>query len=858
MPGEKSLGIALSRTVIPTLPAGYLSRKHLFPLIDNEPSGTTFVIAPGGYGKSSLIAEWAQYQGDYIIWVTVANGDTINEMSAMLIAATRQVIPDFAPWFEREQPLRPTEVVRRWGNALLQSGRNFVLVLDNLRNDSEQDVDIAVRLIEQFPSNLHFIVIRRDDIAEIYPICASRGAIKVITQSELRFSEEEIESYAINSGLELDSASRKILQAGNGWPSATSLLRAHLQANGGAIDFENLMANQQGPLRALVLMVAKNLDPEIRETCRKLSVRESFSLETAKVILGDAYSFDLINAISLKGEIFTLTRDSRGGYIFSPMVRQVFLEELRKNKEELIDIHTKLMNYFVGKGLPSLALNHAFEAGLEEKISELFPDAARIQQAQGHGGELLRWSAFAGDSSMEGELKKATVRATGLLADLDFNAARAEMSKIRLLAEHSEGKDFYLQFAAGAEMYWLLTIGRFEELEEKFLITRAGEVDCYLGIDDQISILRVLTTKRYIWNESDKVEELYELSQKLGSRTKLLTSHAYLSAIQAMHLHQRGEYRRAYETANIAISLINKNTFVGNHGPLDVMYVAARNLLEFAKPQEAMAIFEEIKSKAYQWKQWHWYITCDDNIFQYLTYGGNINEALERMNNSREFVATLDPSNQLSILIDLNEMNIRRKLKDFDRLEKLVNRSPNIRNTQHFRQALEEDRGKKSYATQVKDLPDKTPRDLIWKYLSEVSSKIDVEGIALPAMRRAMLVGAEVGARETFLRQSDQMGNLIIKIANEYPTVYNEELATAMAIRIKERGKSVNESQQSLTKRELEILRQLSTGRTLTVISAELHISQNTMKTHLKNLYKKMGAHGRHDAVEKAKSTFLI
>jgi DNA-binding CsgD family transcriptional regulator len=75
---------------------------------------------------------------------------------------------------------------------------------------------------------------------------------------------------------------------------------------------------------------------------------------------------------------------------------------------------------------------------------------------------------------------------------------------------------------------------------------------------------------------------------------------------------------------------------------------------------------------------------------------------------------------------------------------------------------------------------------------------------------------------------------------------------------MKERGSNMNEGQASLTKRELEILRQLSTGRTLTVIAGELHISQNTMKTHLKNLYKKMGADGRHDAVEKAKASFLI
>lgn len=858
MPGDKNLGIALSRTLIPTLPAGYLSRKRLFSLIDNEPSGTTFVIAPGGYGKSALVSEWAQYQKGNVIWMTVANGDTINEMSAMLIASTRQVVPDFAPWFEKEQPLRPTEVVRRWGNELLQTGRQFTLVLDNLRKGEESDVDIAIKLIEQFPSNIHFVAIRRNEIAEIYPICSSRGTIKVITQNELRFNDDEIEMYAINNGLELTDESRKILKAANGWPSATSLLRANIQAKGGNLDLAYLMGTQEEPLRALAMMVIRNIDPTISKTCEKLSVVENFTLEVAQVILGDSYSFDLINSIALKGEIFTLARNPQGGYVFSPMVRQVFLENLRKNSDEIVAIHTTLMEYFESRGLPSLAINHAFEAGLEDKISELFPDAARVKQAQGHGGDLLRWAANAGDSSNEGELKRATVRATGQLADLDFNAARAEISKIRLMAGSSAAKDFYMQFAAGAEMYWLLTVGRFQELEELYIQTKAGTADCYLGVDDQISVIRTLATKRYIWNEAEKVEELFHLSQKLGSHTKLVTSHTYLLAIQAMHLHQRGEYRRAYETATIAISLINKNGFVGNHGTLDVMYVAARNLLEFAKPQEAMTLFEEIKAKAFQWKQWHWYITCDDNIFQFLTYGGNINEALERMNKSREFVRTLDPSNQLSVLIDINEMNIRRKLKDFDRLEKLVNRAPNIRNTQHFRQALSEDRGKKVYGTDVKDLPDKTPRDQIWKLLSEVSFNIDVEHIALPAMRKAMQVGAEVGARETFLRQSDQMGNLIIKVANDFPTVYNEELATAMAERIKERGNTMTTTQQALTKRELEILRQLSTGRTLTVIAGELHISQNTMKTHLKNLYKKMGAEGRHDAVEKAKSTFLI
>ena len=47
-------------------------------------------------------------------------------------------------------------------------------------------------------------------------------------------------------------------------------------------------------------------------------------------------------------------------------------------------------------------------------------------------------------------------------------------------------------------------------------------------------------------------------------------------------------------------------------------------------------------------------------------------------------------------------------------------------------------------------------------------------------------------------------------------------------------------------------------GKPITAIGASLHISHNTMKTHLKNVYRKLGAAGRDQAVEKAKSLGLI
>jgi LuxR family maltose regulon positive regulatory protein len=858
MPGDKNLGVTLSRTLIPTLPAGYLSRKRLFPLIDNKPGGTTFVIAPGGYGKSSLIAEWAQYQDKGVIWVTLTNNDTTNEMSAMLITATRHVIPGFAPWFEKEQPLRPTQVVQRWGNELLESGKEFVFVIDNLRNENERDVEIAIKLVEHFPKNIHFIAIRRDEISELYATSASRGMVKVISLNDLRFTEEEIEHYAINSGLEFNNEIQQALSAANGWPAAVSLLLAQIQFGVERADLVSLMGRESEPLRALAMVVIKNLDKKISNICEKLSVLESFDLNQAQVILEEDYSYELINSIALEGEIFTLTRNAKSGYVFSPMVRQIFLEGLRKRPDEKLEIHKRLIPYFENLGRPSAAIQHAFEAGDAEKISELFPNAARVKQAQGLGGDLHRWSALAGDTSTEGELKKSTVRTAAFLADLDFRAVYGEVTKIQLLADSSPRGDFFKQFADGALAYALLSVGKFQEVEESIKSAKVGEPDCYLGLDDQINLLRALCVKRYIWNDAEGVEEIFNLAQELGKKTSLYTSHTFLLSIQAMHFHQRGEYRRAHEIAQVALEQHLRHGFVGNHGPLDAMFVIARCLFEFTRPQEALAIFEQIRNYSSQWKQWHWYLTSDKHIVEFLSYNSKQQEGLERIKNARDFIATLDIDNRLAELIDVSEMPVRRRLLDFDRLEKLVNRAPRIRDTQQYRMAVDEYRGRKTLAEDAKKLPEKTPRDLIWKHLMDVSLHADAENIALPAMRKALMVGAEVGARETFLRQRDEMANYIIKVANDFPTVYNEELATAMAQRIKERGTAMTTSQQSLTKRELEILRHLSTGRTLTVIAGELHISQNTMKTHLKNLYKKMGAEGRHDAVEKAKSTFLI
>jgi DNA-binding CsgD family transcriptional regulator len=63
---------------------------------------------------------------------------------------------------------------------------------------------------------------------------------------------------------------------------------------------------------------------------------------------------------------------------------------------------------------------------------------------------------------------------------------------------------------------------------------------------------------------------------------------------------------------------------------------------------------------------------------------------------------------------------------------------------------------------------------------------------------------------------------------------------------------------EQLTGREIEVLRYLVSENSISEIGQILHISKNTMKTHLRNIYKKLGVNGRGEAAKKAKENLII
>ena len=857
---EVTSGVTLSRTLVPALPPNYLSRKHLFEFLEQPSPSTTVVIAPAGYGKTSLVAEWALTRRDHLIWLTITESDSLQDMSALFIQATRNVIPGFAPWFENEVEIRPVEIVRRWGNELLAMGRDFIFVIDNFREHTSRDVDLASRLVEQFPSNLKFVTIRRDKIETAYETFSARGPLVVLGASDLAFSESEVSTLA--GMYKIDYANTEIrhsLEAARGWPAAVTMLLHQIAKNKKPIDFEKVVASQTEPLRALATSVINSLDEETRFLITSLAVVPEFTHEQAEVILGEKYSYDSINQIALDGNYFSQTGSPEQTFEFSKLLREVLLTELRKDKQHKIDIHSRLLEFHENRNEPNLALEHAYLAGNLEKVATIFPDAARILQATGRGNELIRWSVFAGDNSELGLLKRSTVEIAGRLALQEYETVMSMIAQMNFDARGTVLEGFIKQLTYGSRAYIDIALGRFNQFEESFAIAMSStDGPLTLGIEEQIGQIRLAAIKNFILDETEEVESYFEQAKLLANKSKLPNNHLLISSMNAMVLFQIGDYRRAFEAASISYSQFTKRGYIGIFGPLDSMYIMARCYLEFARPREAFELFGKIRELGELWKQWTWHFLADGYFARDLVMKGMVTEALDNIKRARARAENIEYSDDLISIVDLSELFIRFTVKDNDRLGVLLERAPKQRFVQQIKLAYDERMGKKSVQADVKNLPQRTPREKIWKHLADTHEVIGQENLALKEMKKALDIGATVGAKETFLRQSAEMGNLILKIAGENPTVYLEDLASSVAERIKNANSRPSEFASSLTKRELEVLRHLSTDRPISAIAASLHISLNTMKTHLKNLYRKMEVDGRVSAVEKAKAHFIL
>ena len=850
-------GVNLARTVPPALPANFLSRKHLFGLFESNMPGATIVAAPAGYGKTMLVAEWAQAQTRPTIWCAVDPHDSPQMFFAHIVQAVRNVIPKFGADFESERFLSPDSYINFMVREASAVQEDFNFVIDNGPTDAEEISPFAQVLVDSLPNNVHVVIVRRVTPATSLARYASLGNLSLITSQDLKFSHDEITVICELNGLDQNDwkVSKHLIKC-NGWPAAIQMMAKNVSR--GVMDSEFKIAETTNPLGILALESINSLNDESKHNLLKLAIVEEFDLEVAAIILGQDFSETYINKLATDGMFVSVSSGVQRKFTINPIIFEV-LQELRANgKNQEITTHEKLAQHFIVNGSPAQGLEHIFQTGDRNQIAEVLRLSIRDMAAVGRGDQIIRWAQYGADDSPAGEVMKKAIQVVGHLVNLDFQKAEGMVAELDYVAAQNPQLAFLTQITAMVMSHVYFARGDFERAQ--VMITKGlakGAESASIENVDKIALLRLQADIAFIYDDAELVASSLLLAKESQDGSNQVITGYHIGCMTAMSLWCQGRFFEAAEFASVAIAQAENNGFSGITGPFDAMLVLSRCQLELSQLEKAVDSSNSFEQKAEVAQMWPWYFMYFGMRSRIQITQGRITHVVDELAVQRNKHKQLATPNQLGWIIDVTDIFLRFVLNDWKRADELLQRMPKIEMVRQIEMNIKFEADPKRIHELVAQMPETTPRERVNKILYQATINIDQENVALNYLRTALDLGAEVGFHEYFVRQN-RLYPIMVKAAAAKPTIFIESVVHEMSERIKNSNSDTGALEEKLTNRELEILKHLTTGNPISAIAKQLHISQNTMKTHLRNVYRKLDVDGRHTAVEKAKKLLLI
>jgi LuxR family maltose regulon positive regulatory protein len=378
---------------------GTIRRVPLLARLDRAPAGAPILlVAPGGYGKTTLLGQWVARAASVCAWVVLDREDDDPSSLALHIALALQVALDAETLGLSERVLGrrgldPADLLTAIA-AMRRLGRPAVLVLDDLHEIRSPASLALVRAVTEAGG------------PELRVAAAGRtrpdpGLLGVTTlelcAADLAFSEAETRQVfaAAHEALTPDLA-RDVVERTEGWPAGVYLaaLVARQEPSGSA------SAVPAGGLGGDDVYVAdyfraELLAAESADTVRFLvrtSVLERMSGPLCDAVLETTGTRGrLLDAA--RRNLFVVPLDGEGRwYRYHRLFREMLLSELRlREPGEELRLHRRAAAWFEGQGLRDEAIPHALAGGDRRRAARLVDLRARQAFAAGRRDDVQRW-----------------------------------------------------------------------------------------------------------------------------------------------------------------------------------------------------------------------------------------------------------------------------------------------------------------------------------------------------------------------------------------------------------------------------------------------------------------------------------
>ncbi len=245
-PAPAPSAILATKLYVPPPRSNAVRRPRLVALLDDGlECNLILVSAAAGFGKTSLLSEWAAGCGRPVAWLALDEGDAdLTRFLAYLVAALQTIAPDVGKGvlgvIQSPQPPPVEVILTALLNEVAAIPRAFVLVLDDYHLADARPVDDALSfLLKHLPPQMRVVVATREDPALPLARLRARGQLAEVRAADLRFTLAEAAEF-LNAAMGLSIAPQDIavLEARTeGWVAGLQLAALSMQGQGDTAGF---------------------------------------------------------------------------------------------------------------------------------------------------------------------------------------------------------------------------------------------------------------------------------------------------------------------------------------------------------------------------------------------------------------------------------------------------------------------------------------------------------------------------------------------------------------------------------------------------------------------------------------------
>ena len=437
----------------PRLRRGLVSRPRLLALMRRgAETRLTLVSAPAGFGKTTLLGEWLGElpdDGPCLAWLSLdpADHDPASFWTSV-VSALRTAHPHVGSGLVElinSTPL-PTELVlTTLVNELAAVPTEVCLVLDDyhLVDSSEVDQGLAL-LLDHLPPQVHVVVSTRVDPGLPLARWRVRGQLVEIRAADLRFTSDETVAYLTEaSGLHLAAADVEVLgERTEGWIAALQLAALSIRGRDDASSFiARFAGNDRYVVDYLVEEVLAHLPDAVRDFLLQSAVLDRLSGPLCDAVTELSSGSHTLEALERANLFLVPLDDRREWYRYHHLFADVLRARLLAEQPDQVPLlHQRASQWYEDHGLTEEAVVHALAGQDFARAAHLMELAVPMVRRHRQEAVMHGWLRTLPDDAVRRSPVLSLFYGSMLMASGELGGVEARLDDAqRALARRGEG-----------------------------------------------------------------------------------------------------------------------------------------------------------------------------------------------------------------------------------------------------------------------------------------------------------------------------------------------------------------------------------------------------------------------------------